>query len=454
VQVLAHLPGKSDLAKKKNNLMKIYYLLMSLILITGQAVLGSQASLSTTSTSQFPPLISIFGDRVISERLDAVSIQFEYGVSSYDVASSTGQTGLVQSFTSMAIVSTGIGQSATAKISSLQSVPYYPGHDTYVFFTAVFFQGGAANSTQWIGIFSTQVGGVMSETDGAAVGYSGTNFSVLFRQNSVDTIITQTNFNVDELNGTGPSGYTINPTKINVFRIAFGWLGAAPIQYQILTPQGTWQTFHQILLNNTTNQPTFLNPNLPITMAVANNGNTTNVSIGSGSWNGGSIQQPTTAASRFFPLNAPLTIATSGTTETYVINLINPTTYNGVTNRIVLLITYVAAVPYNSTSQLTLVNLRKNATVTGTVYTENNPYTVLQFSTAGTFTPGSGTLEFVMPISNLGGNSRNSFLPAMLANNFVIMLNPGDTLTISVQNLTVVATLDLALTVGHQEYCN
>ncbi len=421
----------------------MYSILMIFIFLIGQSALASQASLTSTSTSQFPPLISIFGDKVVSDRLDAVSIQFEYGVSSYDVASSTGQTGLVQSFTSMAIVSTGIGQSATAKISSLQSVPYYPGHDTYVFFTAVFFQGGAANSTQWIGIFSTQ--------DGAAIGYNGATFSILFRQNGEDTITPQSRFNIDQLNGTGPSGYTINPTEINVFRIAFGWLGAAPIKYQILTPQGTWQTFHQILLNNTTNQPTFLNPNLPITMAVANNGNITNVSIGSGSWNGGAIQQPTTVSSRFFSFGSFGTTSTPST-QNFVSSFLNPTTFNGSSNTIQVQIRIFASVPYNSAStpQISLLELYKNATLSGTSYISLNSDAVLQISPTGSFVSGSGTLVLVYPLTNVGGSQAYSNL-LLNQNNTIITLNPGDTLTVLIQNITSASSVEIAGNISWQE---
>ena len=43
----------------------------------------------------------------------------------------------------------------------------------------------------------------------------------------------QSSFNVDKLDGTGPSGVTIDTTKLNVFQINFRWLGAGEIRYAI-----------------------------------------------------------------------------------------------------------------------------------------------------------------------------------------------------------------------------
>jgi len=43
----------------------------------------------------------------------------------------------------------------------------------------------------------------------------------------------QANWLNDKLNGTGPSGMTLDPSKLNVYQIDFRWLGAGEIRYAI-----------------------------------------------------------------------------------------------------------------------------------------------------------------------------------------------------------------------------
>jgi hypothetical protein len=53
----------------------------------------------------------------------------------------------------------------------------------------------------------------------------------------------QSDFNLDKLDGTGPSGVTIDTSKLNVFQIQFRWLGAGEIRYAIEDPS-TGDVFH------------------------------------------------------------------------------------------------------------------------------------------------------------------------------------------------------------------
>jgi len=54
----------------------------------------------------------------------------------------------------------------------------------------------------------------------------------------------QDSFTLDKLDGTGPSGMTFDPTKLNVFQINLRWLGAGRIQYAIEDPVGAMIPFH------------------------------------------------------------------------------------------------------------------------------------------------------------------------------------------------------------------
>jgi len=72
-------------------------------------------------------------------------------------------------------------------------------------------------------------------------------------------------FNVDKLDGSGPSGMIIDPTKLNVFQIRYKWLGAGAISFMIedsLT--GNNIEFHRILWSNQNNVPHVANPSMKI----------------------------------------------------------------------------------------------------------------------------------------------------------------------------------------------
>lgn len=164
-------------------------------------------------------------------------------------------------FTSNANTSGGV--SATTNLS----VIYRPHAETYVAFSAIWTSGGLANSYQRIGLYNA--------TDGFYIGYEGTVFGITIRKGSVDTQTAQASFNVDTLTGAVGSKYTRNGVPEaanfaldNLFRIRFGWLGAAPIQYEIMSPDGEWVLFHIIRHPNTVALPSINNPDLPIQLDI------------------------------------------------------------------------------------------------------------------------------------------------------------------------------------------
>ena len=303
----------------------------------------------------------------------------------------------------MAQLSTGAATNGYANMSTNRRLRYRPGHEGYTFFTAMYPNGSAANSTQWAGLFDSQ--------NGAAIGYSGTNFAILFRQGGVDTITTQTNFNLDTINGSGPSGFNINPQFLNVFRIAYGWLGAAPIKYYVLTSSGQWINFHKIQWPNTASGPTFLNPVLPIAMEVKKTAGTSNLQINTASLNAGIVGEPNTAGSRFFSQNNNISVGAGGA-ETHVLTVQNKSTYQGVTNHVEVLITAVGGGTTTTTADASVIRLRKNATVTGTSYTDvDSLNSVMRYTTAGTYTAGTGTQLFIIPNNTTDSGPQTYFIP-------------------------------------------
>lgn len=92
----------------------------------------------------------------------------------------------------------------------------------------------------------------------------------------------QSSFNVDKLDGTGPSGMVLDPTKLNVYQINFRWLGSGKISYGIENEKdGDIIYFHQEHYVNKNTTPHLDNPSLRIGYVVADLGGSggTNVTL-------------------------------------------------------------------------------------------------------------------------------------------------------------------------------
>jgi hypothetical protein len=66
-------------------------------------------------------------------------------------------------------------------------------------------------------------------------------------------------FNGDPLNGNGPSGYTIRPEKVTMWKIEFGWYGAIGARFYAYIPSGAgearWVVVHTLIIENSLEGP-------------------------------------------------------------------------------------------------------------------------------------------------------------------------------------------------------
>lgn len=210
-----------------------------------------------------------FQQTVISTRYNQVEINFSTddpdSITELTVTKSNG--GDASNATGQALFTSGANTNGGVSAVTNTSVVYRPHAETYCAFTAIWTSGGLANSYQRIGIYDAN--------NGFFIGYEGTVFGVTIRKGGADTQTAQAAFNVDDLTGGVTSKYTRNGVPEaanfaldNLFRIRFGWLGAAPIQFEIFSPDGEWVLFHIIRHPNTVALPSVNDPNLPITLDI------------------------------------------------------------------------------------------------------------------------------------------------------------------------------------------
>lgn len=109
-------------------------------------------------------------------------------------------------------------------------------------------------------------------------------------QAATETFVKKSDWNGDRLDGTGGSGVTIDPTKLNVFEIQMQYLGAGTITLMAEVASSSNQpelvVCHELRLPNTLTTTSFGNPSFPFTMAAYSAGSTTNLTVKSGSFAG------------------------------------------------------------------------------------------------------------------------------------------------------------------------
>jgi hypothetical protein len=82
--------------------------------------------------------------------------------------------------------------------------------------------------------------------------------------------IRQEDFNVDPLDGTGASGFTIEPSKMQMLAIEYSWYGAGYVTYMARGQFGEFVPAHRITNNNRNNEAYMRSGNLPARYEASN----------------------------------------------------------------------------------------------------------------------------------------------------------------------------------------
>ena len=82
--------------------------------------------------------------------------------------------------------------------------------------------------------------------------------------------IRQEDFNVDPIDGTGQSGFTIDPSKMQMLGIEYSWYGAGYVTYMVRGQFGEFIPAHKITNNNRNNEAYMRSGNLPARYEASN----------------------------------------------------------------------------------------------------------------------------------------------------------------------------------------
>ena len=140
---------------------------------------------------------------------------------------------------------------------------------------------------------NTFVMGEAKENVRMRVGYFGVNDGIFFERegsvnklvlrssvsgSSVDTAITQADWNVDPLNGSGPSGINLNSTKAQIFWTDVEWLGVGSVRSGFVI-NGQFIVCHIFHHANSVTSTYMRTATLPIRYEVANTGTSTGATL-------------------------------------------------------------------------------------------------------------------------------------------------------------------------------
>lgn len=160
-------------------------------------------------------------------------------------------------------------------IQTKQSFVYLSGN-VHRFTSAIYHDLQTNCSVDW-GIFDSENGAFFRLTKTV----SGFNFYCGRRSKAtgsvVDTLVLQSNFNIDKMDGTGPSGITLDFSKIQMLHIEFSWYGGGGIIYGVEIDRKIIY-FHWESAGNHLPEPIFGQPDLPVRYHIHNSQATTGTS--------------------------------------------------------------------------------------------------------------------------------------------------------------------------------
>lgn len=111
---------------------------------------------------------------------------------------------------------------------------------------------------------SYRVQGIASDTSlTISPAYRGTTSTFVTVSKTVDTRVPQSAWNLDKMDGTGPSGYNLDLSKMQMFYIDYTWYGAGFVRWGVRGPNGNIIYVHRMPNNNVNAEAYMRSGNLP-----------------------------------------------------------------------------------------------------------------------------------------------------------------------------------------------
>jgi len=209
------------------------------------------------------PQKDLFGDLRIVQKKTTIDVKSTFGISVLrDVVSVEGTGSVTNPVGNPEYAIEVTGQGA----ATLQTVE----RGRYVAGTSAEIGIGMRMSTTSFSGNQRATWGYTDGSDGFFFYYTSGGVGVAVLRDGVETAIDRSAWNVDRMDGSGPSGKVYDPTQGVIYQVMYSWYGYGQIAFRIVvTDMGKQfvQTVHRFVPNG---QTSVKNPNLPISITVEN----------------------------------------------------------------------------------------------------------------------------------------------------------------------------------------
>lgn len=146
---------------------------------------------------------------------------------------------------------------------------YQPGKSILCIFTGV--MNTEAGVVKRIGYFNSGITPPYTPLNGYYFENNGTAAYVVINRNGTPNAIAQADWNIDKMDGNGPSGITINWAKAQILAVDFEWLGVGRVRFGIVV-NGLLYYIHEFLHSNNIESVYTLSPNNPVRYEIRSTG--------------------------------------------------------------------------------------------------------------------------------------------------------------------------------------
>jgi hypothetical protein len=260
-------------------------------------------------------------------------------------------------------------------MQSYEYIPYQPGRSQLIFITFNMISA-VANTVKFAG-YSDGVNGVEFQLNGTTK-----QFTIYSGSTAGNETVIQSSWNLDKLDGTGPSGVTldISKTQILIIDIQALYVGRVRIGFDI---DGHVIYAHEFKHANIFSYPYIQTANLPVRCGMTSSAtvSTTMNFICSAVMSEGGSEDINVYGYTFVQDSGLVAVGTGGT---HMMSLRPKTTFNGITNRSRL--AFIDVEIYNAGNQTIQWQLCLGQAISGTTTFNNvnSSYSSTEYNTAGT----------------------------------------------------------------------
>lgn len=239
---------------------------------TLQSAASSDGTVRVLSKDDIAGSRTLFNEGIMVERTPLIELNSALGLSALRDLITITETATITNSGGEHILATGTTTAATATLTTVEYGRYYPGTSAQ---TGMGVRApGAYTGTafaEW---------GYFGPDDGFGWGKDATGPYIFFIRDSAKTKVYQEDWNIDTLEGGGPSGGTLTQSDGNIYQLNFSWYGYGVIEWSIVVDSPAGDQLPVIIHRiRPTAANSIQNPNQPITAKVSNGDTTTNYEL-------------------------------------------------------------------------------------------------------------------------------------------------------------------------------